>query len=204
MGAIKFNFLLTLICFSILSCSSFDKGFTDTNGQYVPKKPNFKLKDKPNNNIPINLDVENIYRLVKLYDRGKLIYPKKNLTKEEQYSFLRELQMGVQYIKFYPKGRSLYITIEAKDELGNLNQLREDNLNPDNAYCSKEYYHSIDGKEIYKESFVYGEGYGMYSITSFVLNKAGDSIIIDDKKGSKAIYTKEILPINWRKYNVDW
>jgi len=44
----------------------------------------------------------------------------------------------------------------------------------------------------------------MYSITSFVLNKAGDSIIIDDKKGSKVIYTKEILPINWKKYNVDW
>ena len=195
---------MTLLCFSVLSCGSFDKGFTNHNGQYVPKKPNFKLEDKPNNIIPSNLDTVNIYRLVELYDRGKLIYPKKNLTKEEQNSFLQELQMGVQYIKFYPKGRCLNISIKAKDELGNRNQLKEDNLNPNNAYCSKEYYHSNDGKEIYKESFIYGEGYGMYSTTSFVLNKSGNTITIDDKKGSKTIYVRETLPIDWQIYKADW
>ena len=204
MGRIEFQKFLALFCFSILSCGSLDKGFKDANGQYVPKKPNFKLKDKPNNIIPSNLDTVNIYRLVKLYDRGKLIYPKKNLTKEEQNSFLRELQMGVQYIKFYPKGRCLNISIKAKDELGSPNKLKEDNLNPNNAYCGKEYYHSNDGKEIYKESFVYGEGYGMYSMTSFVLNKTEDTLTIADKKGSKTIYVKETLPTDWQKYKVDW
>jgi len=205
MGTIKIQFFLTLLCFSILSCGSFDKGFTNHNGQYVPKNPNFKLKDKPNNNIPSNLDTSNVYRLSERYEGGKLIYPKKNLTKEEYYSFLRELQMGNQYIKFYPNGRCLSFTVKVKDSLmSDTNILTKADLNPNNPNCSKEYYHSKDGKEVYKESFVYGEGYGMYSMTSFVLTKKGDTLTFDNYKGSKSIYVKEILPIDWQKYKADW
>jgi len=204
MRTIKTIFVALLFSLLLSSCYVFEKGYTNDNGQYVPKNPNFKLKDKPNNIIPNNLDTEDIYRLAKIYDSGKLIYPKKNLTTVEQNSFLQELQMSVRYLKFYQNGRCLNFSISSKNRLNTNNQLKETDLNHNNPYYSKEYYYSNDGKEIYKESFVYGEGFGMYSITSFVLNKAGDSIIIDDKKGSKVIYTKEILPINWKKYNVDW
>ncbi len=175
----------------------FEKGYRNDNGQYVPKNPNFKLKDKPNNHIPSNLDFVNIYRLYQRYYQGKLEYP----SLENRYSGLNKI---LSYIKFYPNGRCLDIAILTKDELGNPNQLKEENLDPNNSYCSKEYYHSKDGKEVYKESFVYGEGYGMYSMTSFVLNKTGDTLTIADKKGSKTIYVKEILPINWKEYKVDW
>ncbi len=173
-----------------------EKGYRNDKGQYVPKKPNFKLKDKPNNNIPNNLDTVNLYKHYQSYYQDK-IHP----SPDDKYSRLNEI---TNYIKFYPNGRCLNITITAKDELGNPNQLKELNLDPNNSYCSKEYYHSKDGKEVYIERFVYGEGFGMYSVTSFVLNKIGDTLTFDNHKGSKSIYVKEILPIDWQKHKVDW
>jgi hypothetical protein len=174
-----------------------EKGYRNDNGQYVPKKPNFKLKDKPNNNIPSSLDTENIYRLYKMYYQDELEYP----SSKNRYSGLNKL---LNYKKFYSNGRCLDVVIPAKDELENPNQLKESDLNSNNSYCSKEYYYSKDGKELYNESFVYGEGYGMYIVTSFVLNKTGDTLTLADKKGSKTIYVKEILPANWKKYKADW
>lgn len=196
MGAIKIVSAALILSIILSSCNVFEKGYRNDNGQYVPKNPNFKLKDKPNNVIPSNLDVENIYKHYQSYYQGK-IHP----SPDDKYSRLNEI---TNYIKFYPNGRCLNITIKAKDELGNPNQLKEYNLDPNNTYCSKEYYHSKDGKEVHNESFVYGEGYGMYIITSFVLNKTGDTLTIADKKGSKTIYVKEVLPESWKKYKVNW
>ncbi len=197
MGAIKIVPIAIFLSILISSCNVLEKGFRNDKGQYVPKKPNFKLKNKLNNNIPGNLDTENIYRLYKMYYQEELEYP----SSEDRYSGLNKL---ISYKKFYPNGRCLDVAITAKDELGNPNQLKEFNLDPNNPYCSKEYYHSKDGKEVYNESFVYGEGYGRYLITSFILSKTGDTLTIADKKGSKTIYVKEVLPENWKKYKVDW
>ncbi|MCF6348452.1 MAG: hypothetical protein L3J20_09160 [Flavobacteriaceae bacterium] len=202
MRTIKIIFIALIPLLIISSCNLlginglFEKGYRNDNGQYVPKNPNFKLKDKPNNVIPSNLDFVNIYRLHQRYYQGK-IHP----SPDDKNSRLNSL---INYKKFYSNGRCLNVVISAKDELGNPNQLKESNLDPNNTYCSKEYYHSKDGKEVYNERFVYGEGYGMYIITSFVLNKTGDTLTIADKKGSKTIYVKEKLPINWKKYKVDW
>jgi len=179
----------------------FEKGYRDDNDQYVPKKPKFKLKDKANNVIPSNLDIENIYRLDKMYYDGKQEYP--FLPDDYRYGDSR-FDIGIQYLKFYQNGRCLNFSISSKNSLNDKNKIRETDLNHNNPNYSKEYYHSKDGDEVYIERFVYGEGYGMYSVTSFVLNEAGDTLIFDNHKGSKTIYTKEILPINWKKYNVDW
>jgi len=195
MGAIRIVLLAIFLSIILSSCNVLEKGYRNDNGQYVPKNPNFKLKDKPNNVIPSNLDTENIYRLNQRYYQGK-IHP----SPDDKNSSLNKL---INYKKFYSNGRCLDVVIKAKDELGNTNQLNEFDLDPNNSYCSKEYYHSKDGKEVFNEIFVYGEGYGRYIIMSVFLNKAGDTLTIADKKGSKTIYVKEILPLNWKKYNVD-
>ena len=171
------------------------KGYTDTNGQYVPKKPNFKLKDKPNHDLG-NLDTINIYKHYQSYYQGK-----RHPSPDDEYSRLNKI---VNYLKFYQKGRCLDIVIKAKDELGNISQLKEIDLSPNNLSNSKEYYYSKNGREIVKESFVYGEGYGTYVTLKFMLNSKGDTLTFDDGKGSKSIYVKEILPKKWGKYRVDW
>ena len=41
----------------------FERGKVADNGQYVPKRPNYKLKDKQNFSIPDDLDTCGIYKL---------------------------------------------------------------------------------------------------------------------------------------------
>ncbi len=108
------------------------------------------------------------------------------------------------YIKFYPKGRCLEIAIKTKDLLGNENQLKEEDLNPNNSHCGKAYYFSKSGKIVSVESFAYGQGYGTYLTKNFTLNSQGDTLTFNNQKGSKSIYIKEVLPKNWRNYKVDW
>lgn len=49
--------------------------FINEHNDYAPKRPRFKLKDRPNNNIPKNLDTINIYKLHYQYFQRKEIFP---------------------------------------------------------------------------------------------------------------------------------
>ncbi|HPE41370.1 MAG TPA: hypothetical protein PLI77_09825 [Bacteroidales bacterium] len=207
MGTVKIKIfgLFFLIFFG--SCSLigiehwFEAGKTDANGQYVPKRERYKLKDKPNNNIPINLDTVNIYKRIEMYQNGYMVYPTNNYY-PENYSYY-ELQDIVSFIQFYPKGRCVSIVISAKGDDGLVNSLKRSDLNPNKPENNKSYYFSSDGEKIEIETFVYGYGYGDYVILDYYLNEPGDTLKMI-YKNSVDVYIKEVLPTEWEKYNIDW
>jgi hypothetical protein len=194
MGIIKI-FLIAILVSSILSCKIFEIGYNNENGQYVPRKPNFKLKDKENNNIPNRLDTINIYRRTQSYYQGKI-----EPLLDDKYSQLNKI---IIYMKFYSNGRCLSFSISSVDDFGNVNKLKETDLNPNNSNCNKKYYFSKDGKMINVESFGWGDGCGIYLTMNYFLDNSGDTLtmIYND---SKDIYVKEKLPSDWEKYKVDW
>jgi hypothetical protein len=193
----KTAIILTL--FALTSCGAIgfyndggllNRGKRNEYGQYVPKKPKYKLRDKKNNIIPENLDTTNIYRRSVSTDREKYNY--------------------IHFIKFYPAGRYLSISIPAKDDFGFDNRLQERDFNPQNPYVRKGYYHSKDGKKGKIETFyeAYTENVltlmqpfvlGKYDRDKFFLNPSGDTLTIDGKT-----YIKENIPAEWKKYAVDW
>lgn len=187
--SLKKTYLILAIVSGLYACSFLEKGYDDANGQYIPKRPRFKLKDKPGNIIPLNLDTNNIYKVYERYERNK-IHP----SLEDTSSGLNKV---TSYVKFYSKGRCLTFSIP------NTRKLEEIDLNPNNKYYGKGYYYSKDGKTVRIENFVYGQGYGIYLIFDYTLNTNGDTLI-KIYENSKTIYVKEEIPFEWKNYSIDW
>ncbi len=203
MGIAKKNLVIIVLCLFFGACSVLENGYTNKYGQYIPKNPNFKLKNKQGNVID-GIDTLAIYRMVEMYDyRGVLIYPKSNFSSEERYSFIYSLNQVNIYVKFYNNGRCLKFSMLIKDAFGMQNKLKEEDLNPNNQYYSKSYYYSPDGKHIQIESFVYGAGNGHYVISNYIFNESKDTLTKQNKY-FKMVYKKESIPLNWNKYKVDW
>jgi|GEM_PF-1409259 len=207
MGTIKNKVFGLIILISFTSCSLigiehwFEFGKHDANGQYVPKRERFKLKDKPNNFIPIELDTIGIYKRTEMYDNEHMVYPVNNYY-TDNYSYTR-LKDIVVYIKFYSKGRCSSITVPSRNEDGIVYSLQRKDLDPNNSVNNKNYYYSTDGIKIKIETFVYGYGYGNYIILDYFLNERGDTLkMIHDR--SVDVYVREKLPKEWEKYKVDW
>jgi len=196
------NIVFILMSFTIASCSVLQNGYTNEYGQYVPKKPRFKLKDKQGI-FPAMLDTTNVYKMVEMYNNGKLVFPKSNFSSEERYSSTFEINQVNPYLKFYNNGRCLKFSIPVKDVFGMSNALKESELNPNSQFYSKNYYYSSNGTNIQIESFVYGDGKGYYVVLDYILNSSGDTLTMQDKY-IKIIYKKEPIPLNWNRYEVDW
>lgn len=58
------NSCLILMSFVFGSCSVLQNGFNDLNGQYVPKKPDYELKDKQGV-FPVMLDTTRFTKWMK-------------------------------------------------------------------------------------------------------------------------------------------
>lgn len=193
MGSIKKPVILIFLLIIFYSCSLLEKGFTNSNNQYVPKKPKFKLKDKPGNTIPPKLDLQNIYILKESFFDNKPVTYYGNDESYEKYN---------SYYKFYENGRCLSFALK-KDNFGNPNLLTKEHLNPNNAYYGKDYYYSFDGTNLEIESFVYGTGYGNYITRYFLLSENGDTLTLQDSR-SKEVYIVYEIPKSWNGFIVDW
>lgn len=185
---------MVVISTLFVSCTLLQNGYTDSNGHYVPKNPSFKLKDKKGF-INTKIDTIGIYKMEKVYNNGNLIYPSLNSNDE--------LNTIYNYIKFYGNGRCLFFSIPMKDSSSMPNLLKEQNLNPNNPHSNKNYYYSIDGKNIQIESFVYGDGRGHYVVLNYTLNDSGGVLTMQDQY-TKMIYKKETIPVRWNKYKANW
>jgi hypothetical protein len=189
--------MLYAVCLALLSsCAALgfyddggllNRGKSASYGQYVPKKPNYKLKDKKNHVFIERLDTINVYR----YNSHSEHYP--------QHDFIH-------YIKFYPAGRCFMVSIAAKDEFGFDNRLRATDLFPEKRSGKKGYYHSKDGQQLVIEAFYEDCGqdvslvWGSYCRSIFSVSSAGDTLF-----GAYGfVYAKEIIPEDWKKYPVDW
>ena len=82
-GISKYFVIVAFMFFSLGSCTLLEKGFTDHNQQYVPKKPKYQLKDKQGG-LPTNVDTLAVYRMVEMYNNGELVYPLPNSDNELQ------------------------------------------------------------------------------------------------------------------------
>lgn len=174
-----------------------DSGYVNDEWKYVPKRPNFRLKDKNGFILPANLDTTHIYRLVERYNFGDKIFPKtipeKIVSDNETLDFLH-------YYKFFPKGRVLkYIKIIelSKDNY----ELKSEDLYPIKA--DKCYYFSRGTEKIQIESFYRGDGFGRYWMQIFCLNKTGDTLILG-KDNDKSIFVIDSIPFNFNNFEVDW
>lgn len=178
----------------IFSCSIFNRGHFDQFGQYVPNNPHFDFKDKAENILPKNFSENSIYQLSEAFAQNIKIYPTDSNT---------ELDRVINYIRFYPNGRCLFFSIPSKDKLGNINQLKEEDLNPNNQHSKKNYYYSSDGNNIEVESFVFGNGNGLYTKTRYNLDSSSITLTMNESS-MRMIYKKIELEGNWKSFPVNW
>src|SRR5436189_2998827 len=130
----KAGIILSISLF-LSSCGIlFTTGYDDENNQWVPKRPRFKLKDKPGNILPRGLDTINVYKLIKIYFDNQQEYPV--LTNNDKYNG-KPFDHGLRYTKFYSNGRCLEFALSSKDNSGNLNKLKNTDMNPNNPYYGK-------------------------------------------------------------------
>ena len=177
----KSSICIFLLFLLLSGCSILDLGYTNENGQYVPKRPHFRLKNK-RIRFPEGLDTVGVYQL--LADPSGF-----QEKKGSKYSL---------YLLFYPNGRLLRIVTPLNDSLD------VECLNPNSTRCSREYWRSIDGKTIQIESFVSADGFGRYLIFNYVLINSGGGLISVDRD-SKRTFKRKTIPPTWRlKYPVDW
>ncbi len=194
MGKVKTYLWMSMITISF-ACGFLNNGFYNEYGQFVPKRPRFKLKDKPQNKIIENIDTVNVFKLSKMYYEGKEIYPNREVTTRNYYP-----EYNTIYIKFFSNGRVLTMSIPSMDSLGNLNNLNEKDLNPRKSNSFKKYYYGKDLFTFEIESFVRGESIGYYLRSKYMINAKGDTLTREmfEGKGS-AIYVKEPLPKHWKR-----
>lgn len=189
MRRLKNCFYLFLLTILLDGC--IQKGYDNQYGKYVPKKPAFKLKDKPFD-FPSELDTVNVYKMVYREYMGKPTFSLKDNIWESDPDMMKP----VFYLKFYPKGR---VTRFSKSTLISQNLVEKD-LNP---HLANQGYYFYDGRKIKIETFVYGQGYGMYLMFDYFLTDNGETLTMY-YQNSKSIYIRERLPTDWKKYPVDW
>lgn len=188
-------FIALLTIMSIASCSLFQTGCIDENNRYVPKNPHFKLKNKKGHIIPKNLDTTNIYKLHYSYYRGLETYPKDAYKQNSDHCQLCKHNV---YLKFYKNRECTSFYTPSKDKLGNPYLLKNDDLKQ--KYNSTQYYYSNKENALSIESFVPGEGSGIYITFDYNLNITGDTLINVFDKHATSIYVKEKIPTDWIKY----
>ena len=174
-----------------------DSGYVNDEWKYVPKRPNFRLKDKNGFILPANLDTTHIYRLVERYNFGDKIFPK---TLPEKIVSVNDSLDFIHYYKFFPKGRVLQY-IKRIEIFKDNYELKSEDLYPIKA--DKYYYFSRGTEKIKIESFYRGDGFGRYWITDCRLNKYGDTLIFE-KGNSKSIYVIDSIPFSYDNFHVDW
>ena len=207
---VKYSKIVLVVLFGVLmnSCSllgldSFlDRGYYNDEGKYVPKYPNYKLKDKKGFVFPENLDTNHVYKHVKSYYLGVQKFPYKagNYEDGEDPS---AWCVFMKYYKFYSNGRINIITTNLYDEDGSEYILQEKDMNPRNYFNNLVYYYSKDGKKIQIEKFYQAQDYGSYHKYDCFINKTGDSLI-HLYKDSKIIYVLDSIPAEWNTYKADW
>lgn len=191
-----------LLVLSLNSCFLFQRGYVDEQGHYVPKNPNFKLKDKAGFKLPDELDTLSIYKLTEMFSAGEKVYPLDELSVEQEYSFIKELNSAQYFLKFYSKGRCVHVTIPKEDELGQIRALAQQDISFDNPKVHKNYYFS-DGIGLQIESFTLGDGYGAYVIIDYSLSSDG-RVLNSLQYNTTKIYQKVELPMGLKFQAVDW
>lgn len=163
-------------------------------GQYVPKKPNYELKNKPDNIVPSNLDTINIYREFTTYSSA----------------IITETRTDFSFLRFYSKGRVLKASTY-RNEPEILQKSYQEALSEKNiyAYIKHGYYYSKDGEKIQIETFISTNDTwpvsGIYKIDNYHLNTTGDTLTMQNPKSDYIIiYVKEKIPRVLEDYPVNW
>lgn len=187
--------LLFFISAFFFFTACFEKGYDNAYGIYVPKKPKLKLKDKMFM-FPANLDTNSIYVLEESYYNDLLTFSlKKGVWPEHSSS-----KNYVNAIIFLSRGRCLSVNLPLLNREIDFKSMESDNFTPEKNH--KQYYF-FDGKKIQIESFVYGEGYGIYLIFDYFLYENGQTLI-EKYKLSKSIYRKYSKPNHINFPKVTW
>ena len=154
--------------------------YKNENGIYIPKYPNYSLKDKKGFLLPKMLDTFNVYKYHGFYEKGLI-----KLDDNARYLSW--------FLKFYANGRLLSVS---KKELNN------ESLDP--KYSNREYfYYNRKDDIIDVESFVTAEG-GQYIVLEYKLSKNGDTLTNISDGEKSFVFIKEKIPKEWKRYKVDW
>lgn len=168
-------FKSSLSLFSIALCLSFcvscSNARLNEHGFYVPKNPDFELKDKPGLNFG-ELDVSHLYELTKLIHEGELIYPVR-LPQKDESEMIREAHSTRSFLAFRDNGEltSFKVPLEFS-----LTQASVDSILT-NGHTRVGYFHSSDGQNFTREEFTYGDGNGHYIKFPFQLEEDGTVVM---------------------------
>ena len=190
---VKLKMFALMFTFFLNSC--IEKGYNNSYGIYIPKRPNFKLKDKEFI-YPPNLKKNSIYVLEEEYYDNELIFSfKKNIWPD--YISSKNWANGIIFLDF---GRCLGVNVPIINQEIDLKLSKPEDFNP--AKNHKEYFY-YDMDKIQIESFVYGEGYGRYLIFDYKLDESGN-FLTQEYKLSKSVYKKYNLPLDFKIKKIDW
>ena len=178
--------------------SFFESGYFNEEHRYVPKHPNYRLKDKKGFIFPSNLDTNHVYKLAVAYYLGKQKYP----FIPANFNFASDTTYYFHYMKFYSDGRVRSFTKDVVN-LGDEYKLQKSDLNPDLVWYSNNYFFCKNGKKIQIESFNRGDGWGTYWRSDYVLNDLGDTLFYI-KINDFRVYVLDSISPDWNTYKADW
>lgn len=168
-------------------CAMLSSGYYNSDGEFVPKKANYKFKNKAGFSIPKNLDTKNIYQKTASYLNGTQIYP---VSPYATQTYQPEETKYERYIRFFPKGH-FYSFSKKKPS-----KLNSKDLNPNQRYYTRGYYFSSGGQTLTTESFAAAEGQGMYLYFNYE--------ILDGGKTLKMVYDKTVTIYQLREIPASW
>ncbi|NVK27050.1 MAG: hypothetical protein HWE14_03340 [Flavobacteriia bacterium] len=169
----------TTICLFVCVCCS--NARLNERGYYIPKNPDFELKDKPGLNFG-ELDVSHLYELTKLIHEGELVYPLR-LPQRDESEMSREAHSTRSFIAFHGNGELMSFKVPVEFSL---TQVAVDSILT-NGYTRVGYFYSTDGENFEREEFTYGDGSGHYIKFPFQLEE--DGTVVMYMKGTIMYYT---------------
>lgn len=167
--------LLALSVVSLSSCSVISSGHYNENKEFVPKNPRFKFKNKAGFVLPKGLSTAGVYQKVASYSRGVQTYP---VSPSNKANYTQEDNKSDSYIRFLDNGR-YYSFAKAKFPVSPVvdkKRLTKADLNPYNRYYNRGYYFSRGDAQLRTETFVFGDGSGMYVYSDFVVEDGGKTL----------------------------
>lgn len=207
---IKTQGIIHLVCAAfavstafLTSCSVVSSGKYNENNEFVPKKPEFKFRDKAGFVLPKNLSTQGVYQKVASYYRGEQTYP---VSPYNTANYTQEDNKADWYIRFLDHGR-YYTFSKAKafvSPMVNKKRLKKADLNPYRPHYSRGYYYSKGAAQLTTESFVYGDGSGAYVYFDYVVENGGKTLKkISDQ--SISVYELTRVPDSWTQgVQADW
>ncbi len=166
-----------------MACAFSKRGFYNEHQQYVPKHPDFSLKDSQEFMIPQGLELFHPYKLISMVLNNQEVNLE-DIEGMKTYDF---------YVLFLEGGRMFSFTLSKGETPAS--------VHTELPYANKGYFVGKNDGEFETENFVPGEGNGLYVKKSGKVQSEKNRILIYDEGKSHSFRQYEIQDI---MIGMDW